>query len=65
MSFAFDTDREVVQCAVDTCWNPVADTMKFCVIPNTLEVAELWVSAKTHREETTDAPRGLTPPCAG
>ena len=26
--------------------------------------AELWMSAKTHREETTDAPRGLTPPFA-
>jgi KaiC/GvpD/RAD55 family RecA-like ATPase len=26
--------------------------------------AELWLSVQTHREQTTDAPKGLTPPCA-
>ena len=31
--------------AVETCWQPVAEHLKFAVIPNTLEVAELWVSA--------------------
>lgn len=44
LPFAFDTDREVLEMAVETCWNPVPETLKFCVIPNTLEVAELWVS---------------------
>ena len=45
LPIGFDTDRECIQQAVDSCWNPVEGTVKFCVIPNTLEVAELWVSA--------------------
>jgi hypothetical protein len=36
----------VIESAVETCWNPVPETLKFCVIPNTLEVAELWVSGE-------------------
>src|SRR5262249_4018316 len=27
------------------CWQPVAKELKFAVIPNTLEVTDLWVSA--------------------
>ncbi|MBX9583354.1 MAG: nickel-dependent lactate racemase [Gemmataceae bacterium] len=45
LPLAFDTDREVIAAAVGTCWQPVAADVKFAVIPNTLEVAELWVSA--------------------
>jgi hypothetical protein len=44
LPIAFDTDREVIQACVDTCWQPELDKVKFCVIPNTLEVVELWVS---------------------
>ena len=29
---------------METCWQPVAERLKFAIIPNTLEVAELWVS---------------------
>ncbi|HEY3787428.1 MAG TPA: hypothetical protein VGL71_01180, partial [Urbifossiella sp.] len=43
--FAFDTDREVIEKSVDTCWQPTLSKVKFAVIPNTLEVAEVWVSA--------------------
>lgn len=43
--FAFDTDREVLECGVETCWQPIPEKLKFAVIPNTLEVSELWVSA--------------------
>ncbi len=43
--FAFDTDREVIDMSLETCWQPIANRVKFAVIPNTLEVAELWVSA--------------------
>jgi hypothetical protein len=43
--FAFDTDREVIAESVRTCWQPVAERVKFAVIPNTLEVVDLWVSA--------------------
>jgi hypothetical protein len=44
LPLGFATDRECIQTAVDTCWNPAEDRLLFCVIPNTLEVAELWVS---------------------
>jgi hypothetical protein len=44
LPLGFDTDRECIAAAVDTCWNPVEDKLLFCVVPNTLEVAELWVS---------------------
>ncbi len=43
--FAFETDREVIAACVETCWQPQAEKVKFCVIPNTLEVVEMWVSA--------------------
>jgi hypothetical protein len=45
LPFAFDTDREVIASCVETCWQPEFDKVKFCVIPNTLEVTEMWVSA--------------------
>lgn len=45
LPFAFDTDREVIDMSVETCWQPIVTKVKFAVIPNTLEVAELWVSA--------------------
>jgi hypothetical protein len=44
LPIGFDTDREVIANSVETCWQPIADQLKFAVIPNTLEVAELWVS---------------------
>ena len=44
LPLGFDTDRECIQMAIETCWNPNPETLKFCLIPNTLEVAELWVS---------------------
>ena len=43
--FAFSTDRECLVCGIETCWQPIPDKLKFAIIPNTLEVAELWVSA--------------------
>jgi hypothetical protein len=45
LPFAFDTDREVIERCIETCWQPEFEKVKFCVIPNTLEVAEMWVSA--------------------
>jgi hypothetical protein len=43
--FSFDTDREVIERCIETCWQPEFEKVKLCVIPNTLEVAEMWVSA--------------------
>jgi hypothetical protein len=45
LPFAFPTDRECIVCGIETCWQPIPEKLKFAIIPNTLEVAELWVSA--------------------
>lgn len=50
LPIGFDTDRECIQKAIETCWNPIQDSLKFCLIPNTLEVAELWVSSTLAEE---------------
>ncbi len=44
LPIAFETDLQCVEAAVETCWQPIADRLLFCIIPNTLEVADLWVS---------------------
>lgn len=44
LPIAFETDREVIAACVETCWQPEFEKVKFCVIPNTLEVVEMWVS---------------------
>jgi hypothetical protein len=45
LPFAFPTDRACIQCGIETCWQPIPEKLKFAIIPNTLEVTELWVSA--------------------
>ncbi|MCX8138485.1 MAG: lactate racemase domain-containing protein [Thermogemmata sp.] len=50
LPLAFDTDREVIAACLQTCWQPQLDQIKLCLIPNTLEVAELWVSAPLAEE---------------
>jgi hypothetical protein len=44
LPFAFPTDREVIECGMATCWQPDSTKLRLAVIPNTLEVSELWVS---------------------
>jgi hypothetical protein len=44
LPFAFPTDREVIEQSIETCWQPIPEKLRLAVIPNTLEVAELWVS---------------------
>ncbi|MGL4464521.1 MAG: lactate racemase domain-containing protein [Planctomycetia bacterium] len=39
---AFPTDRDVAQTCLDTCWQPVSHLVKMAVIPNTLELTELF-----------------------
>ncbi|WP_029631563.1 nickel-dependent lactate racemase family protein [Zavarzinella formosa] len=43
--FAFETDAETIGMAIQTCWQPIAEKLKVVIIPNTLEVSEMWVSA--------------------
>jgi len=44
LPLGFETDREVIQASVDTCWQPIEGRVMLAVIPNTLEVQDLWVS---------------------
>lgn len=44
LPIGFPTDRECIEMGVQTCWQPNLDAMRMAVIPNTLELAELWVS---------------------
>ncbi len=39
------TDREVIQAALETCWRTDATQARMVVIPNTLELKTMWVSA--------------------
>jgi hypothetical protein len=55
LPLTFDTDRECIASAVETCWNPVEEALKFCLIPNTLEVADLYVSPALAAEAKMNA----------
>jgi hypothetical protein len=44
------TDREVIEAALDTCWRIDPAEARIVVIPNTLEVNSLWVSAPLEDE---------------
>ena len=38
-------DRECIETGIRTCWQPRQEQLRMAIIPNSLEVAELWVSA--------------------
>jgi hypothetical protein len=44
LPFDFPTDRECIEAGIATCWQPDVSALRMAVIPNTLEVADLWVS---------------------
>ena len=50
LPLAFPTDAECIATAIETCWQPIPAKLKFAVIPNTLEVAEMWVSGPLAEE---------------
>ncbi len=41
---AFANDRACLVAGLETCWQPKAERVRLALIPNTLEVADLWVS---------------------
>lgn len=45
LPFDFETDRECIEQCLITCWQPHREKVRMALIPNTLEVAELWVTA--------------------
>ncbi len=44
LPIAFPTDRECLVAGLETCWQPDWEKVRMAVIPNTLELAELWAS---------------------
>jgi hypothetical protein len=44
LPIAFPTDRECIASGIETCWQPNREQLRMALIPNTLEMAELWVS---------------------
>ncbi len=45
LPLAFPNDLECIKTGIETCWQPNFDAIRMVVIPNTLELAELYVSA--------------------
>lgn len=45
LPLGFPSDRECIETGMRTCWQPKLDAVRLAVIPNTLEVSELWASA--------------------
>lgn len=44
LPFDFESDRECIEQGIATCWQPDIAKLRMALIPNTLEVAELWVT---------------------
>jgi hypothetical protein len=66
LPFAFADDRECLENGIATCWQPNLDRLRLAIIPNTLELTELWASpalleeARAHPHlEQTGPPRPL------
>jgi hypothetical protein len=44
LPIGFPNDRACIETGLATCWQPKRETVRMAVIPNTLELAEVWVS---------------------
>lgn len=55
LPFGFPTDRACIEASIETCWQPRFDQLRLAVIPNTLEVADLWVSPALAEEARKDS----------
>ena len=47
---ALPTDRDVFEAALDTCWRIDPSEARLVIIPNTLELNTMWVSAPLEAE---------------
>ncbi|HEV3262989.1 MAG TPA: lactate racemase domain-containing protein [Gemmataceae bacterium] len=50
LPISFPTDRDCLGAGLATCWQPDAQAVRLAVIPNTLELNELWVSPALQQE---------------
>jgi hypothetical protein len=62
LPFAFGTDRECIETGVKTCWQPRCEQIRFAIVPNTLELSELWVSSPLLAEASGRAHLQVTGP---
>jgi hypothetical protein len=53
LPFSFPTDRECIHTGLATCWQPNPQAVRMVVIPNTLELTELWASPPLVEEART------------
>jgi hypothetical protein len=60
LPFAFPTDRECIEAGLNTCWQPRREEVRMAVIPNTLELTDLWVSPALAEEARRRPHLGLT-----
>ncbi len=44
LPISFPTDRACIEAGLATCWQPNPNAVRMAVIPNTLELVELWIS---------------------
>jgi len=63
LPLAFPTDRACIEAGLDTCWQPKRDAIRMAIIPNTLEVEELWVSASLVEEARKNPHLEMTGDC--
>lgn len=45
LPIAFPNDMECIRTGLETCWQPDLNAIRMVIVPNTLELAELYVSA--------------------
>jgi hypothetical protein len=50
---ALPTDQACIEMGLKTCWQPRRDQVRMALIPNTLELSQLWVTAALAAEAQT------------
>jgi hypothetical protein len=55
LPFSYPTDRACIETGMATCWQPDPKAVRMAVIPNTLELAELWISPPLVEEARQNA----------
>jgi len=50
LPISFPNDHECIKAGLETCWQPNFEKIKMAVIPNTLEMAELYISPALEEE---------------
>jgi hypothetical protein len=63
LPFAFPTDRACIEAGVQTCWQPQREYLRMAIVPNTLEVEELWASPPLVEEARANPHLQVTGAC--